>query len=124
MLVASSDKTAFFDCDDTLIMWDDAFSKREHDKVDIRRPYDGSWSAHRIHYRHVRFLEKLKARGYSIIVWSAAGTYWAEAVVKALNLEEYVDFATSKPIKVIDDLKNPVDILGSPFYLSEEGSSI
>ena len=124
MKVAPTDRTAYFDCDDTLILWSEEFDKREHNKVDIRCPYDGSWSAHRVHYRHVRFLKKLKARGYSIIVWSAAGTFWAEAVVKALNLEDHVDFVAAKPTKVIDDLKNPSDIIGTPFYLNPEGSSI
>lgn len=43
-------------------------------------------------------------RGCYIIVWSQSGEAWADAVVKALGLEEYVNQTMPKPTSYGDDL--------------------
>ena len=123
MFVASSEHIITFDCDDTLIMWDEDFTIYKKGDVEIECPHDGHVTYHRPHKRHIGFLKKQKAKGYTVVVWSAGGTAWAEAVVKALNIQEYVDIVMSKPIKWVDDLTDPAQVLGTHVYLSEDGHS-
>lgn len=52
---------------------------------------------------NIEFLKSLKARGHYIVVHSNNGWQWAEEVIKALKLEEYVDEVKTKPTKVVDD---------------------
>lgn len=123
MHVASSERVIAFDCDDTLIFWDENYTQPFDGAVKIVCPHDGEITYHRPHQRHINFLKKQKARGYSVKVWSSAGTKWAEAVVLALNLENYVDQVSSKPEKYVDDLPDAKDVLGIHIYLNEEGYS-
>ena len=123
MKVARSEHTICYDVDDTLIMWDDNYTKPFKDCVAITCPYDGTTTYHRIHKRHVGFLKKQHAKGYTVVVWSSSGAAWAETVVKALGLEKYVDFVMSKPQKWVDDLSNPAEVLGIHIYLDEKGHS-
>lgn len=124
MNVAPSDKVATFDVDDTLILWDEDFKHNDANKIEVICPYDGTSSFHVVHEQHLRFMRKLKARGFSIVVWSAAGTFWAEAVVKALGIEDTVDFVMSKPDKVIDDLKTPNQIIPHPLWMENKKGSV
>lgn len=127
MLVAPSEQTIFFDVDDTLIMWDDLCRKgpdERGERIKVVCPHDGMVTYHRPHHRHIGFLKKQKAKGYTVVVWSFSGTGWAAEVVRSLGLEDYVDFVTSKPTKWVDDLKDPNLALGTHVYLSEEGYSL
>jgi hydroxymethylpyrimidine pyrophosphatase-like HAD family hydrolase len=124
MQVASSELTIFFDVDDTLIMWDENCTQPFEGALKMVCPHDGMVTFHKVHERHVGFLKKQKAKGYSVIVWSASGTKWAEAVVTKLGLQDYVDFVTSKPIKWVDDLPNPEHLVGTHVYLDPEGHSL
>lgn len=124
MIVAPSEKVICYDCDDTLIFWDENYQKPFEGAVKIRCPHDGDSTFHRVHHRHVRFLMKQKARGYTIVVWSSAGTAWAKAVVEALDLENHVDFVMSKPQKWVDNLIDPAEVLGKHIYLPEDGHSV
>jgi phosphoserine phosphatase len=54
--------------------------------------------------RNIDLLRDMHARGRTIVVWSAAGWQWAEAVIKALALESYVHYVIEKPIAYVDDL--------------------
>ena len=109
-----SDKIVFCDCDDTLVMWNDNESFQSIDKQSIaiicpfQTKHDplGEPKVYylRPNYWTIGKLKELKAKGYTVVVWSAASYLWAEAVVKVLKLEEYVDFCMSKPDICIDDL--------------------
>lgn len=122
--VAPTDFSANIDVDDTLILWEEGFELPGDDKIQITCPYDGKVTYHRVHQRHVDFIKKLKARGYTIVIWSSAGARWAEAAVNALGISEYVDWIQTKPVKVLDDLSDPREIIGDPFYLNKEGHSL
>ncbi len=55
------------------------------------------------HLAHISLIKELKARGHSVIVWSAGNSYWAEQVIRALKLENSVDLVMSKPDGICDD---------------------
>lgn len=66
---------------------------------------------------HTEFLKSLKARGYFIRVHSGNGAEWAEQVVNALGLKDYVDSIETKPVKFIDD--KPMENWAHPIYLGD-----
>lgn len=112
-----------YDVDDTLVMWDHLFD-RPHDNglgeqaqafID---PYDNSTNYLFPHKKHIALLRKHKGRGCYVRVWSAAGVEWAEAVIKQLGLEEFVDSVETKPSKYVDDLPGN-EILGTRIYLKQ-----
>jgi len=56
------------------------------------------------HREHIKLVKQFKARGFNVVVWSQGGSAWSERVVKALDLQDYVDVVTGKPNWFIDDL--------------------
>lgn len=102
MFVLRSDRTVWCDVDDTLIGWGKAPQDRP---VRVTIECGGFVDNHWVIEENVEALKLHKARGHKIIVWSQGGFDWAEAVVKALGLEELVDFVCSKPTWVYDDLQ-------------------
>jgi len=66
----------------------------------------------------------MAARGHAIVVWSGGGADWAEAVVKALKLEEFVDVVTAKPTYYIDDIAGAREWIGKHGYFTLEGERI
>lgn len=105
-----NNNVAFFDVDDTLIHWK-CPPGREDDIMSIGiegNPFHASVVPHRV---HINRLIRHKMIGNAVAVWSRSGVEWAEAVVKALDLEEYVDLVLSKPFYYYDD-KTCCEILG------------
>ncbi len=89
----------FFDVDDTLIMW-----RKTHEKaIKFTDPYSYKKLTVWPNFSNINLLKEKAVRGFTVIVWSAAGYQHAEAVVKALNLDAYVAFIMSKPTAYIDD---------------------
>lgn len=123
MHIAQSENVITFDVDDTLIMWDENHTQPFEGAVKVECPWDNSVTYHRPHSRHIRFLKKQFEKGMTVVVWSAAGTKWAEAVVRALRIQDHVHFVMAKPIKWVDDLHQAADVLGVRIYLSEDGHS-
>lgn len=117
MKVIKNEQLVMIDCDDTLVMW--GSENQDYRIVNITDPYDGKPVTLRAHAGHIKVLKDRKARGSFIVVWSAGGYMWAEAVVKALGLEEYVDIVSSKPFMYIDD-REAADILGERLYLGKD----
>ncbi len=99
-----SGEPVFFDIDDTLIL-----SSKESDEDDwnvaaIKDPLNPEQIIYkRKHLPMIRLLEEEYAAGMTIIVWSRGRKEWAEAVVKALGLENKVHFVMSKPMVYFDD---------------------
>lgn len=54
-----------------------------------------------------------------MVVWSAGGWDWAEAVVKTLKLENFVDLVISKPTWTYDDLQ-PSEFIPKPQWMKDE----
>lgn len=114
MKVINHESTIFFDVDDTLVMWGKA---KKHEKViAITCPYSSQQEILRPHKGHIKVLKDRYIRGSYIVVWSAAGYQWANAVVRALGIEAYVDQVMSKPQMYVDD-KKAKDILGERLYI-------
>lgn len=101
MKVYNTNQLAMYDVDDTLVM-----HELHNDKsIGIPDPYiPGMTNFLTPNEKHITLLKKHKARGFTVVVWSQQGFEWAEAVVKALKLEEYVDAVFTKPSVYVDDL--------------------
>ncbi len=104
MILLDNEQVLAFDVDDTLVMWDFKYDRPDEGRVAIHDPYDSSTVYLMPHARHVKFLKQCKGRGRSIVVWSQGGCHWAQSVVNALGLSEYVDLVLTKPIAYVDDL--------------------
>jgi len=88
----------FFDVDDTLVEWINNTDPKAEEALIIDgvllKPIQS----------HIDALKKHHERGDQIIVWTQGGSQWAEAVVKGLDLEEFVHIAMGKPTLYYDDL--------------------
>lgn len=113
------ERVAFFDCDDTLILWDnEKYGGPNAETVDFGD--DTTYFPIIPHIRNIELLKKLKLQGYGIVIWSAAGAEWAEKVTKKLKLEEYTDFVMAKPEICVDDLLDAKRIIKSVIWLDPE----
>lgn len=110
------------DVDETLILHDtQGFTKEFLEQsgiqfVNVQDPYDGATRSFIVHEKHVKLLKDNKLRGFHIVVWSNNGKAWSQAVVNALNLNEFVDDCMAKPVKLIDDV-SPNEFMPKPVYL-------
>lgn len=121
MYVQPAGPTAYFDVDDTLIMWnrpDDTVPDSDKVRVTTRDITD----VFTINHHNIDYLKKLSARGHAIVVWSAGGVDWANAVVEALELQDYVGAVLSKPTYFVDDIQNPSHFMGKHQYYALDGS--
>lgn len=107
------------DVDDTLIMWR---IPEDYTGPLVETDLDGFKDKGIPNLHAINHLKKMKARGYAIIVWSAGGSEWAEAVVKALELEDFVDVVMPKIDFHLDDVPDPVDKIGKWQYINLDGT--
>ena len=56
------------------------------------------------HKPNINMIKRGYVRGQRYFAWTRAGYRWAEAVVKALDIEYCFEFCMTKPTKYIDDL--------------------
>lgn len=91
-----------FDCDDTLVMW----RTGSEDAIPVTLEGEDGFTEYLTpHKEHIQMLKDFKkVCRYTVVVWSQSGWDWAEAIVKALKLEDYVDVIMSKPSRHVDDL--------------------
>ena len=142
MKVLPCSQTVFCDVDDTLVMWHRPAAD-DPDAIEITCPTSSclraineqelgwevdptevvtvrEWTERlKPHKKHIEQLKKHKLRGHTVIVWSAGGWEWAEAVVRALKLEQYVDLVIEKPTWVYDDLP-PNEYMPKSQWLKDE----
>lgn len=107
------------DVDETLVLWSKTHRKPGKGKKLFIDPYTKEKLYLTPHKVHMRLLKQYKARGFYVIVWSAAGQKWAEYITEKLGLEKYVDDKLAKPVKFMDDKDNLSDILGTRVYLKD-----
>jgi len=81
--IIKGDNTAYFDVDETLVLW-------TADEYKVNQPM-------------VDQLKQHAARGHTVIVWSAGGWEWALRIVRKLNLDPYVNAVMCKPKWYWDD---------------------
>lgn len=101
MHVVKCDQTTFFDVDDTLVLWNIP-ANRAADVIFI--PCGDEFVQVVPHRKHIEQLKRHKARGHTVIVWSAGGSEWAKNVVEMLQLTSLVDVVMAKPTWFYDDL--------------------
>jgi hypothetical protein len=104
MQVIRSENVIYVDVDDTLVTYPNGIGWVEEECITLVDPYDGNTTLRLPHLPNIKLVKNHKARGAHIIVWSQNGFQWAEAVVKALGLQPYIDLIQSKPRMYIDDL--------------------
>lgn len=116
-------RTLYCDVDDTLIMWDSRPDiLKRHDVVEVNCRGYSTWVI-----PHTEIIEEVKkraSRGYSVIIWSKGGSDWAEAVVNALNLDDYVACIQPKPDFYIDDVEDCRKWMGIHKYISFKDNSL
>lgn len=122
MKVIENENCVFFDCDDTLVMWDNKYKLEDYSNcVLLVDPLSGFCEYLVPHKQHIQYLIDSKTKNKNtIVVWSAGGWQWAEAVVKALQLEQYVDAVMAKPERYVDDL-HCVKFMGEMIYKKFKG---
>jgi len=106
------------DVDDTLIMWR---IPEGYKGPLVETNYNGFKDQGIPNLPAIAHLKKMKARAYSVVVWSAGGSDWAEVVVKALGLENYVDVVMPKIDFHLDDVADPTDKIGKWQYINLDG---
>lgn len=131
MIVMPTDFSAWFDVDETLILWSPTEEQLEKEGIVIECPggavivdqevvNESSWKVKVVpHKIHIEQLIKHKLRNQQITVWSAGGYRWAETVVRALQLEQYVDLVISKPTWAYDDL-DPQDYMPKSTWMEDK----
>lgn len=106
-----------FDVDDTLVIWDwQRINPEGIGLLKIVNPVTGVECLVQPHNRHVELMKQFKVRGHTVIVWSQGGSEWAEAVCKAMGIENLVDFVMDKPNWYVDDLPSET-WMKKPIYL-------
>jgi predicted phosphatase len=105
-----------FDIDQTLVMYD---TKCEASTDLIELVYGEQQLLLRPSQKHIDLLKHHRERGYFIIAWSANGHSWTERVIKALELESYVDLVMTKPKEYVDD-KYVDQWMTNRIYLEED----
>lgn len=95
----------YFDVDDTLVMWGLDQDPQYQDKL-VLISDSNSKAAYPLvpHEGNIAMLRDYWNVGWTVIVWSAGGKDWADAVTDALGLREYVHHTLSKPLVYVDDL--------------------
>ena len=115
MFVLGDGQTAYFDVDNTLVIWEKDINKalygskhllstsveKEEEYIKVHN------NGHDFYFRpikvHVNQLIQQKLKGLKVVVWSASGASWASSVISALKLNEYVDVILTKPNFYYDD---------------------
>lgn len=113
----SEEQVIFCDVDETLVLWSRTHRKSGKGKTLFVDPYTKEHLYLTPHRVHIRLLKQYYARGFYILVFSAAGKAWADTVVDTLKLRPYVNQTLAKPVKFMDDKEDIKDILGTRVFL-------
>lgn len=98
-MVVKDKPIVFFDVDDTLVLWNQHVTE-ENEHLIVEDIYELVLK----HEPHVEKVKEFKLRGHTVVVWSQGGSEWAEKVVNALGLRQFVDIIMPKPYWFFDDL--------------------
>lgn len=107
------------DVDSTLISWT---IPKDYDGPLIETKLNGFKEVGIPNEYAINHLKKMKARNFSVIVWSRGGSEWAEEVVKRLGLSDWVDSIQPKIDFHLDDVVDPKDKIGKWQYIDFHGN--
>jgi hypothetical protein len=117
-----SGPSAFFDIDDTLVIWSNPTGNEKLEEL-VTVVTRGLKQTFLINRFNLKYLRELAVRGHSIVLWSQGGSDWCEAVAKALDIEDLVCACLSKPMYYIDDIKDTSQFMGKYVFFDENGVS-
>lgn len=117
MKVIREEIIVYCDVDKTLVKWPMFYHTQNAQKGLLMFDYYGTQVWLKEHRAHIDLLKSYKKRGFFVHVMSANGVQWAEEVVNRLNLAEYVDLVSTKPLKYMDD--KPWDSFCNRIYLPD-----
>lgn len=103
MRINKSERIIPTDIDDTLILSYNITNAPLGRKISVYDAVTKSFITMVAHEPNIRLVIEEHHRGACIKVWSRSGYEWAANVIKALDLEKYVDEVLSKPLVYIDD---------------------
>lgn len=104
MKVIKSELIRPFDIDKCMIREEGKGTTHNGIYVSVKDPLDSErYVTVLVNKAMVRIMKEEKQRGGYILVWSRSGWEWAQNVIQALKLEEYVDQIISKPTVYFDD---------------------
>lgn len=115
-IVFRNNNVSGYDVDGTLI----GKGKKKPFKGAVELTYGDETLYYKPHEEHIRYLKHCSNSGDLIIVWSKNRYQWAEAVVKALKLEAYVDICMCKLTRHIDDKQTFEEIVGTRIFFGGE----
>lgn len=98
------DRVLMVDVDDTLVMWNVSEYRAKDDPNYKFVQLDSGAITVLENKKNINTLIKFKKLGYTVVVWSQSGKDWAEKVVNALDINQYVDLIMTKPSYYLDDL--------------------
>lgn len=97
IILDQSEEAVYFDVDGVLV------HHGQPKGIKIVEPYTKEKMVVTPDDAHIRLLKKKFCMGVTTIVWSHAGVKWAQAVVEALELQEYVTAIIPKLVVYVDD---------------------
>lgn len=100
VVLGKSESSMYFDVDGTLVHH---VESTRPEALNVVCPYTGLATFIVPDRDHIRLLKKNHAIGAVVIVWSHGGVKWAEAVIRELELEMYVDAIVPKLERYVDD---------------------
>lgn len=114
MIVNKYENIVSVDVDETLIMHD-------HEKYPqlpkVHLNYYGHDKICAVHTEHVILIKAYQKRGFWVRVNSNNGWKWAEKVVDALDLRDFVNEVCTKTSKYMDDHKDAAQVCGQHVYI-------
>lgn len=114
MQVLEYNSITCFDCDDTLLLWQD---HRVAAPTKVEFKYGGETIYLTPHSFHPLFVKHSFERGDLVIIWSQNGWKHAKKTVETLNLQDHVHFVMGKPTRHVDDKENLADIVGNRIFV-------
>lgn len=102
MIVTRNELVTYVDIDGTLC--NKLPTQMDMSNVVYKADYYGTVHPIQPLWKNIDFVKTLKSRGWHIVINSHNGFQWAENVVRALGLEDYVDEVKTKSFKYIDDV--------------------
>lgn len=99
--ILKNDNVTCVDVDDTLLLMN---YPPEYDHLAIDFTNNGRTERVLPHHKHIKCIKQLKLRGHAVVIWSAGGWDWSNAVAIELGLDDDADIIMCKPKWLIDDL--------------------